>query len=139
MATHSCILVWRILWTKEPKGLQTMGSQRINCLCSWVYNSFTSFLFCLIRLQLTFDFILVSDIQHNDSVIYICKTLYIYKTMCIKYVYNIYCAATILPDLEMHTSLAVPLLLILNSIVCILEKKNTKNLCSSVQESIYKY
>ena len=43
--------------------------------------------------------------------------------MCIKYVYNIYCAANILPDLEMHTSLAVPLLLILNSIVCILEKK----------------
>ena len=45
--------------------------------------------------------------------------------MCIKYVYNIYCAANILPDLEMHTSLAVPLLLILNSIVCILEKKKT--------------
>ena len=21
MATHSCILVWRILWTEKPKGL----------------------------------------------------------------------------------------------------------------------
>ena len=28
MATHSSILVWRIPWTKEPDGLQSMGSQR---------------------------------------------------------------------------------------------------------------
>ena len=25
MATHSSILVWRIPWTEEPNGLQTMG------------------------------------------------------------------------------------------------------------------
>ena len=29
MATHSSILVWRILWTEEPGGLQCMGSQRV--------------------------------------------------------------------------------------------------------------
>ena len=29
MATHSRILVWEILWTEEPGGLQPMGSQRI--------------------------------------------------------------------------------------------------------------
>ena len=29
MATHSSILSWRIPWTKEPGGLQSMGSQRI--------------------------------------------------------------------------------------------------------------
>ena len=29
MATYSSILAWRILWTEEPGGLQTMGSQRI--------------------------------------------------------------------------------------------------------------
>ena len=29
MATHSTILVWRILWTEEPGGLQFMGSQRL--------------------------------------------------------------------------------------------------------------
>ena len=29
MATHSSILVWRIPWTEEPCGLQSMGSQRI--------------------------------------------------------------------------------------------------------------
>ena len=29
MATHSSILAWRILWTVEPGGLQSMGSQRV--------------------------------------------------------------------------------------------------------------
>ena len=28
MATHSSILGWRIPWTAEPRGLQSMGSQR---------------------------------------------------------------------------------------------------------------
>ena len=29
MATHSNILVWRIPWTEEPSGLQSMGLQRV--------------------------------------------------------------------------------------------------------------
>ena len=29
MATHSSILAWRISWTEEPGGLQSMASQRI--------------------------------------------------------------------------------------------------------------
>ena len=29
MATHSSILGWRILWTEEPGGLRSMGSQRV--------------------------------------------------------------------------------------------------------------
>ena len=29
MAPHSSILVWEILWTEEPGGLQSMGSQRV--------------------------------------------------------------------------------------------------------------
>ena len=28
MATHSSILAWRIPWTEEPGGLQSMGSER---------------------------------------------------------------------------------------------------------------
>ena len=28
MATHTSILAWRITWTVEPDGLQSMGSQR---------------------------------------------------------------------------------------------------------------
>ena len=31
MATHSNILAWRIPWTEEPGGLQSMGSQM-----SWI-------------------------------------------------------------------------------------------------------
>ena len=29
MATHSSILAWEILWTEEPGGLQSLGSQRV--------------------------------------------------------------------------------------------------------------
>ena len=31
MAAHSSILAWRIPWTEEPSGLQSMGSQRVRC------------------------------------------------------------------------------------------------------------
>ena len=30
MATHSSILAWRILWTEEPRGLQSVGSQELD-------------------------------------------------------------------------------------------------------------
>ena len=30
MATHSSILAWRIPWTEEPAGLQSMGSQELD-------------------------------------------------------------------------------------------------------------
>ena len=29
MATHSSILAWKISWTEEPGGLQSIGSQRV--------------------------------------------------------------------------------------------------------------
>ena len=29
MATHSSILAWRIPWTEEPDGLQSIGSRRV--------------------------------------------------------------------------------------------------------------
>jgi len=29
MATHSSILAWKISWTQEAGGLQSMGSQRV--------------------------------------------------------------------------------------------------------------
>ena len=29
MATHSSILAWRISWSEEPGGLQTMGKDRV--------------------------------------------------------------------------------------------------------------
>ena len=30
-ATHSSTLAWRIPWTEEPAGLQSMGSQKVVC------------------------------------------------------------------------------------------------------------
>ena len=32
MATHSSILAWRIPWTEEPGGLQSMGSQELDTI-----------------------------------------------------------------------------------------------------------
>ena len=29
MATHFSVLAWRIPWTEEPSGLQSLGSQRV--------------------------------------------------------------------------------------------------------------
>ena len=29
MATHSSVAAWRVPWTEEPGGLQSMGSQRV--------------------------------------------------------------------------------------------------------------
>ena len=37
MATHASIVVWRIPWTEEPGGLQSMGSQRIGIQLSDSY------------------------------------------------------------------------------------------------------
>ena len=34
MATQPSILAWKILWTEEPGGLQSMGLQRVRC--AWV-------------------------------------------------------------------------------------------------------
>jgi len=35
MATHSSILVWKISWTEEPGGIQSMGSQEPD---TWLSN-----------------------------------------------------------------------------------------------------
>ena len=39
MATNSSILAWKISWTEEPGGLQSMGSQRVGH--DWVTNTHT--------------------------------------------------------------------------------------------------
>ena len=37
-ATHSSILAWRILWTEEPGGLQSIGSHRAGHGSAHVYH-----------------------------------------------------------------------------------------------------
>ena len=39
MATHSRILAWRVPWTEEPGGLQSMGSQNQARLSDWAWLS----------------------------------------------------------------------------------------------------
>ena len=38
MATHSSILAWRIPWTEEPGGLQSLGSQKSRTPLSTQYH-----------------------------------------------------------------------------------------------------
>ena len=40
MDSHSSVLAWRIPWTQEPAGLQSMGLQRVRH--NWATNTFTS-------------------------------------------------------------------------------------------------
>ena len=42
ISTQSSILAWRIPWSEEPGGLQSMGSQRVGC--DWATNTFTTLL-----------------------------------------------------------------------------------------------
>ena len=37
MATHFSILAWRIPWTEEPGGLQSMGSQKVGQLSHFTF------------------------------------------------------------------------------------------------------
>ena len=46
-ATHSSTLAWRIPWTEEPGGLQSMGSQRVRQ--DWATDIFTSLVCVLIQ------------------------------------------------------------------------------------------
>ena len=40
MATHSSILAWKIPWTEQPRGLRSMGSQRVGH--NWVTKTTTT-------------------------------------------------------------------------------------------------
>ena len=58
MAIHSNILAWRILWTEEPGGLQSMGLQSVGQ--DQATNTFTFEM--VILLMLAFGFPLLADI-----------------------------------------------------------------------------
>ena len=44
MAIHSSILAWRIPWTEEPDGLQSMGPQELD-MTEATYNAHTHLIF----------------------------------------------------------------------------------------------
>ena len=62
MTTHSSILTWRTPWTKEPGGLQTMGSQRVGH--HWVATALIS-TFCLLQLTDLFSKVVVLQSQSH--------------------------------------------------------------------------
>ena len=54
METHCSILAWQILWTEEPGGLQTMGSQRAGHDWATIIFTFTHLQCCVCEFQLNF-------------------------------------------------------------------------------------
>ena len=49
MATHSSILAWKIPWTEEPGGLQSMVSQRVghNYACTHPHTWLSIYIFSM--------------------------------------------------------------------------------------------
>ena len=53
MTTHSSILAWKISWTEEPGGLQSMGSQRVGH--DWATNTQHTFTMTYIQIPIVSD------------------------------------------------------------------------------------
>ena len=79
MATHSSILAWRIPWTEEPGGLQSIGSQRIRQ--DWVAN--ISLFLSLLKADFM-PVMLADDLIESSQLPYSCFPAFIYST-CIEH------------------------------------------------------
>ena len=73
MATHSSILAWRIPWTEEPGGLQSMGPQRVRHDLATSL-SFLSFFSVIVHIG--------SDAEGNCMPIAASKSLQSCPTLC---------------------------------------------------------
>ena len=63
MATHSSFFAWRIPWTEEPGGLQSMGFQRVRHDCAT--NTFTFTM--LMSICLKFFGCYEENLKHSDK------------------------------------------------------------------------
>ena len=63
MASHSSVLAWRIPWTEEPGGLQSMGFQRVEHDCAT--NTFTFTM--LMNICLKFFGCYEENLKHSDK------------------------------------------------------------------------
>ena len=70
LATHSSILAWRIPWTEETGGLQSMGSQRVghNLVTEQQQSAFKFFCYCILHLCFFFMFPLFKKLIASHSV-----------------------------------------------------------------------
>ena len=86
MATHSCILAWKIPWTEEPSRLQSKGSKRVAHDGAHVHTHTTTHIFIYIY-------------THTYLHLYI----YIhYMYVCVyTYLLSIYCVQSTEGDIQM--------------------------------------
>ena len=75
MATHCSILAWRVPWTEEPAGLQTMGWQSRTRLSDWsdlISSSRKGSIFSSSHIPFvsTFQFSCLSQINHHWLIFY---------------------------------------------------------------------
>ena len=73
MATHSSTLAWKIPWTEEPGGLQSMGSQRVGHDCATKHCFVPSHPADRIRRYLQVVCISINIFRHHECVINIFK------------------------------------------------------------------
>ena len=71
MAIHSSILAWRIPWTEEPSGLQSMGSQRVGY--NWGTTTTDGYLI------FSASFVEMIILSSTELTWYLCKKLFDHK------------------------------------------------------------
>ena len=65
-ATHSSILAWRILWTEEPRRLQSMGSQRVgHDFPTFTFTSHSPYILYLSHLSFCIFFLVLAACVHS--------------------------------------------------------------------------
>ena len=64
MTTHSSILAWRIPWTEEPGGLQSMGRKVRH---DWATNTTTTICICIGLAKVCLSFSILPDIKTLSS------------------------------------------------------------------------
>ena len=65
MATHSSILAWRIPWTEEPGGLQSMRSQRVSMTEKLARTRYTWVLKCTFSGFASFILSCIESLKYN--------------------------------------------------------------------------
>ena len=65
MATHSSILAWRIPWTEEPGGLQSIALQRVRH--DWSNLASTQYFVIVKKAKLVKKFLLLKWTMHTEK------------------------------------------------------------------------
>ena len=67
-ATHSSILAWRIPWTEEPGGLQSMGLQRVGHDCDCLFTGTLTITYRVSNMMIRHLFLFVCFISGNGTI-----------------------------------------------------------------------